>query len=61
MKAGLVKRSELATAMNLLFQGMTFMQLGQESLETKLVAAGPDGQITPWIVNAMNSTMPQIL
>ena len=45
--AGLVKRSELATAMNLLFQGMTFMQLGQEFMRTKLVATGPDGEITP--------------
>ncbi|WP_049489250.1 type I pullulanase [Streptococcus parasanguinis] len=45
--AGLVKRSELATAMNLLFQGMAFMQLGQEFMRTKLVATGPDGEITP--------------
>ena len=54
--AGLVKRSELATAMNLLFQGMTFMQLGQEFMRTKLVATGPDGEITPLdCERAMNS------
>ena len=45
--AGLVKRSELATAMNLLFQGMTFMQVGQEFMRTKLVPTGPEGEITP--------------
>ena len=60
--AGLVKRSELATAMNLFFQGMTFMQLGQEFMRTKLVATGPDGEITPLDrERAMNPTMLQIL
>ena len=33
--------------MNLLFQGMAFMQLGQEFMRSKLVATGPDGEITP--------------
>lgn len=37
----------MATAMNLLFQGMAFMQVGQEFLRTKLVATGEDGEVTP--------------
>ena len=41
------KRIELATAMNLLMQGMAFMELGQEFSRTKLVATGPNGEITP--------------
>ena len=37
---------------------MTFMQLGQEFMRTKLVATGPDGEITPLDrERAMNSTM----
>lgn len=45
-KEDLVKRSELATAMNLLFQGMTFMQVGQEFMRTKLVPTGSEGELT---------------
>lgn len=41
-----VRRVELATAMNLLMQGMSFMQLGQEFLRTKLYPTGQDGQLT---------------
>ena len=41
------KQVEVATAMNLLFQGMAFMQVGQEFLRTKLVATGEDGEVTP--------------
>lgn len=40
------KRIELATGMNLLMQGMAFMELGQEWGRTKLVPTGPDGQLT---------------
>ena len=40
------KQVEVATAMNLLFQGMAFMQVGQEFLRTKLVATGEDGEVT---------------
>lgn len=39
------KRVELATAMNLLLQGMAFMELGQEFFRSKLVATGPEGQL----------------
>lgn len=39
------KRIELATAMNLLLQGMSFMELGQEFSRSKLVATGENGQI----------------
>ena len=41
------KRIELATAMNLLMQGMAFMELGQEFSRTKLVGTGEEGQILP--------------
>ena len=37
------KRIELATAMNLLLQGMSFMELGQEFSRSKLVATGANG------------------
>ena len=39
-------RAQVATALNLLMQGMAFMELGQEWGRTKLVATGPDGQVT---------------
>ena len=39
------KRIELATAMNLLMQGMAFMELGQEFSRAKLVGTGEDGQV----------------
>lgn len=49
----------MATAMNLLFQGMAFMQVGQEFLRTKLVATGEDGEVTPqdreWAMNSYNA------
>ena len=41
------KRIELATAMNLLMQGMSFMELGQEFSRTKLVGTGEEGQVLP--------------
>lgn len=41
------KRIELATAMNLLMQGMAFMELGQEFSRTKLVGTGEEGQVLP--------------
>ena len=41
------KRIELATAMNLLMQGMAFMELGQEFSRTKLVGTGEEGQALP--------------
>ena len=53
------KQVEVATAMNLLFQGMAFMQVGQEFLRTKLVATGEDGEVTPqdreWAMNSYNA------
>ncbi|MFC3927076.1 type I pullulanase [Streptococcus caprae] len=51
-----VKRVELATGMNLLMQGICFMELGQEFMRTKLYPTGPDGQLT-WAdkERAMNS------
>ena len=42
----LTKRIELATAMNILMQGLAFMELGQEFSRSKLVATGPNGQVT---------------
>ena len=41
-----MKRVETATAMNILMQGMAFMELGQEFGRTKLVATGNNGEIT---------------
>ncbi|MBJ8349585.1 type I pullulanase [Streptococcus zalophi] len=41
-----IKRVELATAMNLLMQGMSFMQLGQEFLRTKLFPTGENNTLT---------------
>lgn len=50
------KRLEVATGINLLSQGMCFMQLGQEFLRTKLVATGADGQFSDQDLHyAMNS------
>lgn len=40
------KRVQLATAMNLLMQGISFMQIGQEFLRTKLFATGQNNEIT---------------
>lgn len=42
----LEKRVYLANALNLLMQGICFMQLGQEFQRTKLVATGPRGEYT---------------
>lgn len=41
-----LKRIELANALNLAMQGMTFVQLGQEFGRTKLFPTGPGGQLT---------------
>lgn len=41
-----IKRVELATAMNLLIQGISFMQIGQEFLRTKLFPTGHNGELT---------------
>lgn len=40
------RRVEVASAMNLLLQGLCFMQLGQEFLRTKLYPTGKDGRLT---------------
>ena len=45
-EAQVMKRVETATAMNILMQGMAFMELGQEFGRTKLVATGNNGEIT---------------
>ena len=42
----IMRKVETATAMNLLMQGMTFMEIGQEFGRTKLVATGPNGELT---------------
>ena len=42
----LEKRVYLANALNLLMQGLCFMQLGQEFQRTKLVATGQNGEYT---------------
>ena len=41
-----MRKVETATAMNLLMQGMAFMEIGQEFGRTKLVATGPNGELT---------------
>ena len=41
-----MKKVETATAMNLLMQGISFMELGQEFGRTKLVATGENGELT---------------
>ena len=45
-KDRIMKKVETATAMNLLMQGMTFMELGQEFGRTKLVPTGENGELT---------------
>ena len=45
-KDRIMKKVETATAMNLLMQGMAFMELGQEFGRTKLVATGENGELT---------------
>ena len=42
----IMKKVETATAMNLLMQGMAFMELGQEFGRTKLVPTGENGELT---------------
>lgn len=50
------KRVQLATAMNILTQGLSFMQIGQEFLRTKRVASGENGTYTQEdLERAMNS------
>ena len=41
-----IKRVELATSLGILMQGMSFIELGQEFLRTKLFATGDDGLLT---------------
>ncbi|MDK8072971.1 type I pullulanase [Alloscardovia omnicolens] len=51
-----IQRVEVANALNLVMQGMTFMQIGQEFLRTKLHATGDNGELTLGDrLNAMNS------
>lgn len=51
-----IRRVELANTLNLLSQGMCFMQLGQEFLRTKRVATGEGGTLTSKDLHyAMNS------
>ena len=42
----IMRKVETATAMNLLMQGMAFMEIGQEFGRTKLVATGDNGELT---------------
>ena len=42
----IMRKVETATAMNLLMQGMSFMEIGQEFGRTKLVATGENGELT---------------
>nr|WP_239551654.1 type I pullulanase [Streptococcus saliviloxodontae] len=50
------KRVLLATGLNLMMQGMAFMQIGQEFMRTKIVATGPENQVTESdLLAAMNS------
>ena len=44
--ASIMKKVETATAMNLLMQGISFMELGQEFGRTKLVPTGENGELT---------------
>ena len=41
-----IRRIEMASAMNVLMQGVAFMQIGQEFLRTKLYPTGNNGQLT---------------
>ncbi len=43
----IMRKVETATAMNLLMQGMSFMEIGQEFGRTKLIPTGEHGQLTP--------------
>ena len=43
----IMRKVETATAMNLLMQGMAFIELGQEFGRTKLVPTGEHGELTP--------------
>ena len=45
-QTSIMKKVETATAMNLLMQGISFMELGQEFGRTKLVATGENGVLT---------------
>ena len=45
-QGSIMKKVETATAMNLLMQGISFMELGQEFGRTKLVATGENGELT---------------
>ena len=45
-QASIMKKVETATAMNLLMQGISFMELGQEFGRTKLVPTGENGVLT---------------
>jgi len=45
-ETSIMKKVETATAMNLLMQGISFMELGQEFGRTKLVATGENGDLT---------------
>lgn len=42
----IMRKVETATAMNLLMQGMAFMEIGQEFGRTKLVMTGENGELT---------------
>ena len=42
----IMRKVETATAMNLLMQGMSFMEIGQEFGRTKLVVTGENGELT---------------
>jgi len=43
----IMRKVETATAMNLLMQGMAFIELGQEFGRTKLIPTGEHGELTP--------------
>ena len=45
-QGSIMKKVETATAMNLLMQGISFMELGQEFGRTKLVPTGENGELT---------------
>lgn len=45
-ETSIMKKVETATAMNLLMQGISFMELGQEFGRTKLVPTGENGELT---------------
>ena len=43
----IMRKVETATAMNLLMQGMAFVEIGQEFGRTKLVVTGENGELDP--------------